>query len=147
MPPDTESPNVLAPLSEVYGRNPIYLSAVLLFTLLYIPQALAKNITTIIVVRWFQGMAASVGNSMVAGSVSDVFHASERGFPMSLYAIAVYIAQGVSPYISRTFAGSLLTSKASLAALCMRYAVSIDLICASKAESCSRFAAWIPLSR
>ncbi|KAI3475250.1 hypothetical protein L1887_63361 [Cichorium endivia] len=94
------TPLVLAPLSEVYGRNPIYLSAVLLFTLLYIPQALAKNITTIIVVRWFQGMAASVGNSMVAGSVSDVFHASERGFPMSLYAIAVYIAQGVSPYIS-----------------------------------------------
>lgn len=94
------TPLVLAPLSEVYGRNPIYLIAVLIFTLLYIPQALAKNITTIIVVRGFQGMAASVGNSMVAGSVSDVFHANERGFPMSLYAIAVYIAQGVSPYLS-----------------------------------------------
>lgn len=94
------TPLVLAPLSEVYGRSPIYLVAVALFTILYIPQALAKNITTIIVVRVFQGMAASVGNSMVAGSVSDVFHANERGFPMSLYAIAVYIAQGVSPYIS-----------------------------------------------
>ncbi|SPO25312.1 related to TPO1 - Vacuolar polyamine-H+ antiporter [Ustilago trichophora] len=94
------TPLVLAPLSEVYGRNPIYLIAVLIFTLLYIPQALANNITTIIVVRGFQGMAASVGNSMVAGSVSDVFHANERGFPMSLYAIAVYIAQGVSPYLS-----------------------------------------------
>lgn len=94
------TPLVLAPLSEVYGRNPIYLTAVLVFTILYIPQALAKNITTMIVVRWFQGMAASVGNSMVAGSVSDVFHANERGFPMSLYAISVYIAQGVSPYVS-----------------------------------------------
>lgn len=94
------TPLVLAPLSEVYGRNPIYLTAVLFFTVLYIPQALAKDITTIIAVRWFQGMAASVGNSMVAGSVSDVFHANERGFPMSLYAIAVYIAQGVSPYLS-----------------------------------------------
>lgn len=94
------TPLVLAPLSEVYGRNPIYLSAVLAFTLLFIPQALAKNITTIIVVRWFQGMAASVGNSMVAGSVSDVFHANERGFPMSLYSLSVYIAQGLSPYLS-----------------------------------------------
>ncbi|SAM81909.1 related to TPO1-Vacuolar polyamine-H+ antiporter [Ustilago bromivora] len=102
------TPLVLAPLSEVYGRSPIYLTAVAIFTLLYIPQALAKNITTIIVVRWFQGMAASVGNSMVAGSVSDVFHANERGFPMSLYAIAVYIAQGVSPYIS-----SVTVNKAS----------------------------------
>ncbi|KAJ9479192.1 putative Polyamine transporter 3 (putative) [Pseudozyma hubeiensis] len=94
------TPLILAPLSEVYGRSPIYLTAVFFFTVLYIPQALAKNITTIIVVRWFQGMAASVGNSLVAGSVSDVFHANERGFPMSLYSIAVYMAQGISPYIS-----------------------------------------------
>lgn len=94
------TPLILAPLSEVYGRNPIYLGAVFVFTVLFIPQALAKNITTIIVVRWFQGMSASVGNSLVAGSVSDVFHANERGFPMSLYSISVYIAQGVSPYIS-----------------------------------------------
>lgn len=94
------TPLLLAPLSEVYGRSPIYLAASFLFAVLFIPQALAKNITTIIVVRLFQGMAASVGNSMVAGSVSDLFHASERGFPMSLYALSVYIAQGVSPYLS-----------------------------------------------
>ncbi|PWZ02366.1 MFS general substrate transporter [Testicularia cyperi] len=94
------TPLLLAPLSEVYGRSPIYIAATFLFTILFIPQALAKNIGTIIAVRWFQGMAASVGNSMVAGSVSDIFQASERGFPMSLYALSVYIAQGVSPYIS-----------------------------------------------
>ncbi|CBQ72971.1 related to TPO1-Vacuolar polyamine-H+ antiporter [Sporisorium reilianum SRZ2] len=94
------APLVLAPLSEVYGRSPIYLTAALVFTLLFIPQALAKSITTIIVVRFFQGMAASVGNSLVAGSVSDVFHANERGLPMSLYSIAVYVSQGVSPYVS-----------------------------------------------
>lgn len=96
----SSAPLVLAPLSEVYGRSPIYLTAALAFTVLFIPQALAKNITTIIVVRFFQGMAASVGNSLVAGSVSDVFHANERGLPMSLYSIAVYVSQGVSPYIS-----------------------------------------------
>lgn len=102
------TPLMLAPLSEVYGRSPIYLTAVGVFTVLYIPQALAKNITTIIVVRWFQGMAASVGNSLVAGSVSDLFHANERGFPMSFYSIAVYVAQGVSPFIS-----SLTVNRAS----------------------------------
>lgn len=96
----SSAPLVLAPLSEVYGRSPIYLTAALIFTVLFIPQALAKSITTIIVVRFFQGMAASVGNSLVAGSVSDVFHANERGLPMSLYSIAVYISQGVSPYVS-----------------------------------------------
>lgn len=94
------TPLILAPLSEVYGRSPIYLGAAFMFTLLFIPQALAKNITTIIVVRCFQGMSASVGNSLVAGSVSDVFHANERGLPMSLYSISVYMAQGISPYIS-----------------------------------------------
>ncbi|PWN48561.1 MFS general substrate transporter [Violaceomyces palustris] len=94
------TPLVLAPLSEVYGRTPIYLVASFVFMVTFIPQALAPNMAAILISRWFQGMAASVGNSMVAGSVSDMFHASERGFPMGLYALSVYIAQGVGPTAS-----------------------------------------------
>ena len=94
------TPMLLAPLSEAYGRRPIYLIAAFLFSVLFIPQALAQSVSTLIIVRTFQGMVASVGNSMVAGSVSDTFHASERGVPMSLYSLAVYLAQGISPVIS-----------------------------------------------
>lgn len=43
----------LAPLSEIYGRRPVYLGCYLLFMILVIPCAIAKSLTTIIVVRFF----------------------------------------------------------------------------------------------
>lgn len=44
---------VLAPLSEISGRRLIYINALSLFTILIIPCAVAKNIETVIVVRFF----------------------------------------------------------------------------------------------
>src|SRR6266704_3350608 len=44
-------PLILAPLSEHWGRSPIYVWSFLLLTLLHIPLALASNMTTIVVVR------------------------------------------------------------------------------------------------
>ncbi|EPQ30522.1 uncharacterized protein PFL1_02048 [Pseudozyma flocculosa PF-1] len=94
------TPMILAPASEVYGRRPIFLVATFLFTVLFIPQALAPNIAAILISRWFQGMAGSVGNSMAAGLASDLFVAKDRGFVMSLYAVCVFLAQGASPALT-----------------------------------------------
>ncbi|KDN37818.1 MFS general substrate transporter [Tilletiaria anomala UBC 951] len=94
------TPMVLAPLSESLGRQVIYLIAAVLYALLYIPQALAPNIVAIIVVRWFQGCCASVGNSMVGGSVSDVFPTVKRGLPLSVFCLLVYVGQSFSPTVS-----------------------------------------------
>jgi len=64
------TPMALAPLSEVFGRKPIYLVSAFVFMITYLPQALAPNITSIVLTRFFQGMAASTGNSLVAGEYS-----------------------------------------------------------------------------
>lgn len=44
---------VFAPLSELYGRRPVFLVAMALFTLLVIPAALATSLAEILVVRFF----------------------------------------------------------------------------------------------
>ena len=55
------TPLLLAPLSEIYGRRPIYLAAAAVFAIMFVPQATAQNITAILVSRLIQGCAASVG--------------------------------------------------------------------------------------
>jgi hypothetical protein len=44
----------LAPLSEIYGRRPVYLGCYLIFMILIIPCAVAKSLATVIVVRFFR---------------------------------------------------------------------------------------------
>lgn len=44
---------IFAPLSEIYGRRPVYAVALLLFTVLVLPCALAHSMVEIIVVRFF----------------------------------------------------------------------------------------------
>ena len=40
-----------------------------------------------------QGMAASVGNSMVGGTVADLFHADDRGLAMNVFALMIFVGQ------------------------------------------------------
>lgn len=46
-------PLALAPMSELYGRRPVYLISLCLFLVFLLPACLAKNFATILVVRFF----------------------------------------------------------------------------------------------
>ena len=43
---------VLAPASELYGRRPVYIICLIIYTALVIPTALAKSLTELLVVRF-----------------------------------------------------------------------------------------------
>ncbi|KAK3321623.1 major facilitator superfamily transporter [Apodospora peruviana] len=79
---------VLAPLSELYGRRPVYIGAMCAFTLLVIPCALATSLAEIIVVRFFGALfgAAMVSNS--PGSVVDIADQKYLALCISLWSIA-----------------------------------------------------------
>ncbi|PWN39586.1 MFS general substrate transporter [Ceraceosorus guamensis] len=89
------TPLVLAPLSEIHGRRPLYLIALFLYTMMFIPQALAPNIGAILGSRIVQGCAGSVGNTMCAGSVADLFPKSQRAIPMGFFVLIVFMSQGI----------------------------------------------------
>ncbi|CEH14585.1 Synaptic vesicle transporter SVOP and related transporters (major facilitator superfamily) [Ceraceosorus bombacis] len=91
-------PLVLAPLSEVMGRNTIYLVSHALYTILFVGIGQARNIQTVIILRFLQGAFGSTGSTMVGGSIADLFSSSDRGAPMALFATAAIFGTGFGPF-------------------------------------------------
>eukprot|EP01113_Clastostelium_recurvatum_P018047 TRINITY_DN2129_c0_g1_i2.p1 TRINITY_DN2129_c0_g1~~TRINITY_DN2129_c0_g1_i2.p1 ORF type:complete len:458 (-),score=38.01 TRINITY_DN2129_c0_g1_i2:7-1380(-) len=91
------APMVIAPLSEVVGRSPIYIITFFIFALFQLPIALAPNVATVLISRFIVGSAASTGATMVGGSLADIFHAHKRGNAMSFYAWAALSGVGLGP--------------------------------------------------
>ncbi|KAF8320058.1 drug transporter [Clavulina sp. PMI_390] len=101
------TPLILAPLSEEWGRRPIYLASSFLFTMLFLPIALATDIHAVMGLRFLQGAAASTGSAMVGGTLADIWTTEERGNPMSLFSFAVLGVCGIAPAISGAVETSL----------------------------------------
>lgn len=84
-------PMVFAPLSEVYGRQIIYGTTLLLAVVFIIPCAVSKNIGTLIVCRLIDGIAFSAPMTLVGGTLADLWRNEERGVPMAAFSAAPFI--------------------------------------------------------
>jgi MFS family permease len=78
---------VLSSLSEIYGRRPVYLISVFLFGLLILPVALAKNIETVLISRFFGGFFGGVMIASAPGSVTDVTDDQYRALALSCWSL------------------------------------------------------------
>ncbi|KAM7207434.1 putative multidrug protein [Naviculisporaceae sp. PSN 640] len=88
-----------SPLAEFYGRRPIYLCSFLAFVIFLIPSAVAKNIETMIVVRFFQGLAGSAFLSVSGGTVGDLFERNRMQAPMAVFAVAPFVGPATGPLL------------------------------------------------
>lgn len=93
------SPMVLGPLSEFYGRRPIYMGAFVFFTIWLIPCAVAPNIQTMLIARFFDGLSGSAFLSVAGGTVGDMFAQCELQAPMMVYTASPFIGPGLGPII------------------------------------------------
>ncbi|KAH7494105.1 Efflux pump [Fusarium oxysporum f. sp. matthiolae] len=92
-------PVLTSPLSEYYGRRPIYLVSWAMFIIWTIPSAVAQNIETMIIARFFTGFAGSSFLSVAGGTAGDVFERHEIQKPMSLVSLAPFIGPAIGPLI------------------------------------------------
>ena len=77
-------PLIWAPLSELYGRQLIYIISFFGFTAFCAGAAGANDIGTLLVLRFFAGAFGSSPFTNAGGVIADCFQASERGLAMSV---------------------------------------------------------------
>ena len=93
-------PMILGPLSEFYGRRPIYIISFACFMIWLIPCAVAKNIETELVSRFIDGVAGSAFLSVAGGTVGDMFVRNELQAPMMIFTASPFIGPPVGPIVA-----------------------------------------------
>lgn len=78
-------PMLSAPLSEYFGRNPVYIGSYGIYLLLLMGTALVQNIGGFLPLRFFSGLFSSVTIANYGGTVADLWHHNETGYAMSLF--------------------------------------------------------------
>lgn len=97
-------PMFLSPLSEFYGRRPIYLCAFGMYFIWLIPCAQANNIATMLVSRFFDGLAGSAFLSVAGGTVGDTFPKEKLSMPMMVYSAAPFCGPLLGPVVGNFIA-------------------------------------------
>ncbi|KAL4913062.1 MFS general substrate transporter [Aspergillus aurantiobrunneus] len=92
-------PLLTSPLSEWYGRRPIYLSSWFFFIIWNIPTAVAKTVQTILVSRFLAGFAGGTFLSVSGGTVRDIFPRDRIQTPMVLVSSAPFLGPCLGPLI------------------------------------------------
>ena len=72
-------PMIISPLSELFGRLPVYHVANLVFVTFVIGNALSKDIAQFMVFRFFSGFAGATPLTIGGSTIADVFPPKERG--------------------------------------------------------------------
>ncbi|OCF70802.1 hypothetical protein I204_08549 [Kwoniella mangroviensis CBS 8886] len=86
----------MAPLSELYGRLPVYLITMLLATLFEIASALAPNVPGLLILRLIAGFWSSSPLSNSGGTLNDI---GDPVLGLSLYLCSLLLDSPVQPSV------------------------------------------------
>ncbi|KAL2398925.1 MFS-type transporter penM [Exophiala dermatitidis] len=92
-------PLLIAPLSEVYGRLPIYHTNTFLFLVFSIACARSTSLGMLIGFRFLAGVAGSCPLTVGSGSIADTFRQEERGKAMSVWTFPILFGPTLGPVI------------------------------------------------
>ncbi|RXK41266.1 hypothetical protein M231_01416 [Tremella mesenterica] len=80
-------PFIFAPISELYGRQTAYQISQFLYVFFCLGAALAPNMAGLLILRFLCGVTGSSGPALGVATCADIWIPSERGRPISIYAI------------------------------------------------------------
>ncbi|KAK2755572.1 hypothetical protein FQN54_006512 [Arachnomyces sp. PD_36] len=100
-------PLIIAPCSEMYGRMPVYHTCNVLFVVFTVACAVATDLDSLIVFRFFEGIAGSSPLTIGAGTLADMIAQEKRGAAMAAWALGPLLGPVVGPV-----AGGYLTEAA-----------------------------------
>ncbi|RMY08751.1 hypothetical protein D0866_14717 [Hortaea werneckii] len=117
---EAAGPLFIAPLSEVYGRYPVFNAANTLFILGVLLAALSQTPGMLVCARFLTGCAVA-SNVLNPSVIGDIFPPESRGSAVSLVMLAPLIGGAVGPAI----AGAIAQSSGWRQIMCMSLALAI----------------------
>ena len=81
------APILWSPISNVYGRRPVFVVVSVIGVIAHCASAAAKTWSGILVARAFVGVGTSAGMGIGASAVTDLFFVHERGRFMGIYIV------------------------------------------------------------
>jgi MFS family permease len=94
-------PLFLAPLSELYGRLPVYLTCNFLFTVFNVCTGLSPNLTSLIIFRFFCGTFGGCPITIGAGTFGDLVRPESRGLIIAIWSLGPLMVRNI-PEMHRT---------------------------------------------
>ncbi len=93
---------ICGPLSDKYGRRPILLAGLALFTFATVACSLALNVGQLIAFRILQGMGAAGPSSMCMAICRDRYEGSQRKHMLAWIGIILGLAPMIAPSVGAT---------------------------------------------
>lgn len=90
-------PIVIAPLSEMYGRVPVYNACNVAFVAFTVACAVAPSMNSLIVFRFFAGCFGIAPITNGGGTIADMMPPEKRGAAMSIWAIGPLLGPVIGP--------------------------------------------------
>ncbi|CAJ0538534.1 Ff.00g065950.m01.CDS01 [Fusarium sp. VM40] len=90
-------PLLMAPLSEIYGRTPVYHVCNSLFVLFMVGCALSENVGMLMAFRFLSGFVGVAVVTCGSGSIADMVPAEQRGGAMAVWSIGPMLGPVVGP--------------------------------------------------
>ena len=90
-------PLIIAPLSELYGRLPVYHASNILFVVFTVACAVASNLNMLIGFRFLQGTFGSTPLTIGGGTIADMIVQEKRGGVMAIWALGPLMGPVIGP--------------------------------------------------
>ncbi|TVY65820.1 MFS transporter prlG [Fusarium oxysporum f. sp. cubense] len=90
-------PLLFAPLSEVFGRLPIYIVTNVMFLAFVLACGFATNLSMFIVFRFINGAVGSASQALSGGTLADLVPREERGKWMGLIVLGPIMGPTIGP--------------------------------------------------
>ncbi|KAG0696052.1 major facilitator superfamily domain-containing protein [Suillus ampliporus] len=93
-------PLLWGPLSEQYGRRPIFIISFFVYMCFQVGCALAQNARTLLVLRFIAGTFAAAPLANSGALISDIWNAKERGTALAIFTVAPFAGPAMGPLVS-----------------------------------------------
>ncbi|KAF9248419.1 hypothetical protein DTO027I6_8550 [Penicillium roqueforti] len=90
-------PLIWAPMSEIFGRQLVFITTYCGLTVFCAACTGAQNIQTLLVFRFFSGAFGSSPLTNSGGVIADMFMARDRGLALSAFALAPFLGPVIGP--------------------------------------------------